>query len=213
MSRVFFFAIMLLFFSCKNENKNTTTSPPTTTSTTSDNYALTKEQAALVAESAMDFWTKNKCTREIPKAIVNELERGEDYSFKLDKILGKSIEKLSFHKGDELTVTNKGCTAVWVVYSFALDEKVHELDIADKLAVSKKMLSLVEFAADLTSPPLEVKGRLPMLGQVVDQIGPFEMGQEFLFSYEETKEGFTLDKVEKKNGKILLDFSFSRGPI
>ena len=222
-SKLLFFVTMLLCFSLpacqevgENKNKTTTTdstNAPTTNATSNSNPALTKEQADLIAESAMDFWAKNKCTRGIPKAIVHESQRGEGYSFNLDKIRGRGIEQLTFDKDDELTVTNKGCTSVWVAYSFALNEKVHELDITDQLAVSKKMLSLVEFASTITTPPLEIKGRLPMLDQVIDQVGPFEIGQEFLFTNEEIKEGFTMDKVEKKNGKLLLDFSFSRGPI
>ena len=203
-AKIFIFAIVLFFFSCKNENKtNESTTEP----------KLTKEQKDAIAESTMDFWTKNNCTLEIPKAIVNESQKGEGYSFELDKIRGRSIEKLTFDKGDELTVINKGCSFVWVAYSFALNEKVHELDLTDKIAVSKKMLSLIDFASKLTTPPLEMKGRLPMLGQVIEQIGPFEMGQEFLFSSETIKEGFTLDKIEKRNGKLLLDFYFSRGPV
>ena len=174
---------------------------------------MTKEQKDAIAESTMGFWTKNNCTREIPKAIVNESQKGEGYSFELDKIRERSIEKLTFDKGDELTVINKGCSSVWVAYSFALNEKVHELDLTDKIAVSKKMLSLIDFASKLTTPPLEMKGRLPMLGQVIEQIGPFEMGQEFLFSSETIKEGFTLDKIKKRNVKLLLDFYFSRVPV
>ena len=200
--KILLFVIMLLFFSCGTETTSTKTAPP-----------VNSDEASKIAESTMDFWTKNNCTRGIPKPIVNESQKGEGYSFELDKIRGRSIEKLSFDKGDELTVTNKGCTSVWLVYSFVLNGEVHELDLADKIAVSKKMLSLVDFASKVSTPPLEIKGRLPMLAQVIEQIGPFEMGQEFLFSSGEINEGFTLDRVEKKSGKLLLDFSFSRGPL
>jgi len=198
---------MLLFLSC-GMDKSTTTTPESSATT-----VPTLESVSKAAESAMDFWTKNQCTRGIPEPIVNEAQKVEGYSFELDKIRGRSIEKLTFDKGDHLTVTNKGCESVWLVYSYELNSEVHEIDLEDKIAVSKKMLSLVDFASKLTTPPLEIKGRLPMLGQVIDQIGPFEMGQEFLFSNEEIKEGFTLDRVEKKNGKLLLDFSFSMGPL
>ena len=203
------FVIVMLFFSCKNE-KNTTASNSTSTPSAT---APTKEEPTLVTESAMDFWTKRKCTRGIPKPIVNEAQKGEGYSFELDKIRGRSIEKVDFDKGDQVTITNKGCESIWLVYSYVLNSEVHELDLEDKLAVSKKLLSLVEFASKLSTPPLELKGRLPMLNQVIDQIGPFEVGQEFLFSDESIKEGFTLYRVEKKGGKLLLDFSFSMGPL
>ena len=145
--------------------------------------------------------------------IRDRAQRVEGYSFKLDRVKGRSIEKVNFDKDDLLTITNKGCESIWLVYAYELNSEVHELDLEDKIAVSKKMLSLVDFASKLTTPPLEIKGRLSMLGQVIEQIGPFEMGQEFLFSNEEIKEGFTLDKVEKRGGKLLLDFSFSRGPL
>ena len=213
MKEILFFVIVitLLFFSCKNEKS--TPSAPDTTQPSTINGTLSTDETTKNAESAMDFWSKNKCTRGIPKAVVNETQKGEGYSFELDKIRGRTIEKITFDKDDQLTITNKGCESVWLVYSYVLNGDVHELDLEDKLAVSKKLLSLVDFASKVSAPPLELKGRLPMLGQVIDQIGPFEMGQEFLFSNEKIKEGFTLDRVEKKNGKLLLDFSFSRGPL
>jgi len=214
--KLFLIVIMLLFFACKNEkNANATTSTSKSSAVTQSISSVepTSDEAAKIAESAMDFWSKNKCTRDIPKAVVNETQKGEGYSFELDKIRGRSIEKVSFDKGDLLTITNKGCESIWLVYAYELNGEVHELDLEDKLAVSKKLLSLVDFASKLSTPPLELKGRLPMLGQVIDQIGPFEVGQEFLFSNEAIKEGFTLDRVEKKNGKLLLDFSFSMGPL
>ena len=219
---LFLVVITLLLISCKNE-KNTESTTSTNTPVAKPNepkaiqpnngVAPTSDEAAKIAESSMDFWAKNKCTRPIPKAVVNEAQKGEGYSFELDKIRGRSIEKVNFDKGDLLTITNKGCESVWLVYSYELNSKVHELDLEDRMAVSKKLLSLVKFASELSTPPLELKGRLPMLGQVIDQIGPFEVGQEFLFSHESIKEGFTLDRAEKKGGKLLLDFSFSRGPL
>ena len=46
--------IVLLFFSCKNE-KSTTAATPTSNTTT----APLTDEAAKIAESSMDFWSKN----------------------------------------------------------------------------------------------------------------------------------------------------------
>ena len=89
--KILFFAIVLFCFSCENDKPTTATTKPTTAEATSNDVEKT-------TESKTDFWTKRNCTRGIPGPVVNKAQRVEGYSFKLDRVKGRSIEKVNFDK-------------------------------------------------------------------------------------------------------------------
>ena len=159
----------------------------------------------------VDFWVDNGCTRPIPKAIVMPQSRPRDYKYVFNKQQGYAKEKMTLDNGYTFDVTSKGCNSIWVTHSYFFPAE--DLNITDAKAVSMKVLELLEKTSAFCNPPINIKSKIQPLTMAIDQIGPFNVGEEFLLSDGEIKETFVIDQLQTRAGKVFLQYYFTRGPI
>lgn len=182
-----------------------------------------KENAAPVTESmesktlipshdgGVDFWVDNGCTREIPKPTISVAKRPNNYNWKLDKQQGYGKETMYLDNGYSFDITSKGCQSIWVTHSSFMPAE--ELDVRDAKAVSAKVIELIEITSEFSTSPIDIKGKVQALKQAIEQIGPFNIGQELVLNDGEVKETFGIDKLDTNGEKVFIQYYFTKGPV
>ena len=203
----FLFLFSVLFFACEDA--------PKAPERKEDAAPVSKkmEPKVLVPSEigGVDFWVDNGCTRKIPVATVSSSNRPEGYTFNLNKQQGYAKEVMVLDNGYKLDITSKGCNSIWVTHSYFFPST--DLDMNDAKAVSRRVLELIEKTTEFSTPPIDIKSKLQPLKMAVEQLGPFNIGEEFILSDGEVKETFAIDKLDTNGEKIFLQYYFTKGPV
>ncbi len=169
---------------------------------------LPKDTPLPSQEEGVDYWTANNCKRAIPTSTITKEYQFNGYEFKLNEQQGYGKETMFLENGYKLDVTSKGCNSVVLTYSYFFPAS--DLDVLDEMAVSQKVLDLIEMTSKMSKPPFDIKSKLPPLKMAVEQIGPFTIGNEFILSESPTTQKFSIERLETKNNKVFLVYYFSQ---
>lgn len=208
------FLILLPLFGCNNdtpkstkEEKKVVETPQPKPKKTATKKA-TKDIPLPSQEEGVDYWTANNCKRAIPASTILKEHQFNGYKFKLNPQQGYGKETMFMENGYKLDVTQKGCNSIVLTYSYFFPTS--DLDVSDEMAVSKKVLELIEMTAKMSDAPINIKSKLPLLKMAVEQIGPFAIGSEFILSEEPLTQKFSIERLETKNNKVFLVYYFSQ---
>ena len=206
---ILFISLLLLFGNCSDAPDTAAEQVVEKTKPASKNFQ--DKITAPTEEGDEDFWTENGCTRSLPEATIHEANRNDTYTFEMNKQQGFGKEEMVLDNGYKMGITNKGCNSIVVAYTYFLPES--DLNVQDKKAVSSKVLDLIKMTGKISAPLIELDSKIIPLQGAVEQIGPFMVGSELIVKDGEVKEAFILDRVEAKNGKVLLSYYFTKGPV
>ena len=207
------FTFLLLFFSllfigCKNappkkvkKEKSVVVAPQP------QPKKATKDTPLPSQEEGVSYWTANNCKRAIPTSTVIKEHQVNGYKFKLNPQQGYGKETMFLENGYNLDVTSKGCNSIIITYSYFFPAS--DLDISDEMAVSKKVLELIEMTTKMSDPPFDIKSKISPLKMALEQIGPFTVGNEFILSEKAGAQKFSIERLETKNNKVFLSYYFS----
>ena len=197
------------FFGCKNDApKSTKEKNPAVETPQPKPKKSTKHIPLPSQEEGVDYWTANNCNRDIPTSTILKEHQVNGYKFKLNSQQGYGKETMFLENGYKLDVTSKGCNSIVITYSYFLPAS--DLDVSDEIAVSKKVLELIEMTAQMSAPPFDIKSKIPPLKMAVEQIGPFSIGNEFILSEKAGTQKFSIERLETKNNKVFLVYYFSQ---
>jgi len=199
----------LFFISCKNEKPKVIQEEKPVVKTLQTEYKKAPKNTPLPSQvEGVDYWTANNCQRAIPRSTILKEHQVNGYQFKLNEQQGYGKETMFLANGYKLDVTSKGCNSIVLTYSYFFPAS--DLDISDEIAVSKKVLELIEMTANMSAPPFDIKSKFPSLKMAVEQIGPFTIGNEFILSEKPNVQKFSLERLETKNNKVFLVYYFSK---
>jgi len=205
---ILFLLIGLFFFSCKNEKPKTVKEEKPAVETPQPKTIKAPKDTPLPSqEEGVDYWTANKCKRPIPSSTILKKHQINGYKFKLNEQQGYGKETMSLENDYQLDVTSKGCNSIVMTYSYFLPAA--DLDVSDEMAVSKKVLELIEMTTKISKPPFDINSKLVPLKMAVEQIGPFTIGNEFILSENPNTQKFSIERLETKNNKVFLAYYFS----
>ena len=193
-SNLLLFLSFLFFLGCNN---NSSSSNNTKDKTTSPNTTV-----------AIGYWKKNNCTLGIPKPTIPTKKQPVSYSYEMNKQKGYAKEIMILENNYTLEITSKGCNTRWITYSFSFP--VEDLDIKNTTSVSQKIIELIKMTSQSSQSSIDLESKIKPLEMAVDQIGPFSIGEEFILKDGQIKEAFVLEQLKEKNGKILLDYYFTK---
>ncbi|MFK7771225.1 MAG: hypothetical protein AB8F94_03760 [Saprospiraceae bacterium] len=200
----------LFFIGCKNEPpKKVKEEKPTVETPQPQLKKVPKNTPLPSEEEGVDYWTANKCKRAIPTATILKEHQINGYAFNLNPQQGYGKETMFLENDYKLDVTSKGCNSIVITYSYFLPAS--DLDISDEVAVSKKVLELIEMTAKMSAPPFDIKSKISPLKMAVDQIGPFTVGNEFILNESPNTQKFSIERLEtkKSKNKVFLAYYFS----
>ena len=207
------FSLLLLFFSlpfigCKNDPpKKVIEEKPIVEISQPQLKKAPKDTPLPSQEEGVDYWAANNCKRPIPTSTILKEHQVNNYAFKLNSQQGYGKETMSLENGYKLDVTSKGCNSIVITYSYFLPAR--DLDILDEMAVSKKVMELIEMTAKMSVPSFEIKSKIAPLKMAIEQIGPFTFGNEFILSEKPNTQKFSIERLETKNNKVFLAYYFS----
>lgn len=208
-SNILLFLFLLLFLSCKNDApKSTKEDKPVVETPRPKPKKVAKDTPLPSQKEGVDYWTANNCKRAIPASTILKEHQFNGYTFNLNPQQGYGKEVMFLENGYKLDVTSKGCNSVVLTYSYFLPAS--DLDVSDEMAVSKKVLELIEMTAKMSQPPFDIKSKLPPLKMAIEQIGPFSVGNEFILSESPTTQKFSIERLETKKNKVFLVYYFSQ---
>ncbi len=198
----------LFFISCKNDSpKKVIEEKPIVETPQPQLKKAPKDTPLPSQEEGVDYWAANKCKRAIPTSTVLKEHQFNNYAFNLNSQQGYGKETMSLENGYKLDITSKGCNSIVITYSYFLPAK--DLDISDEMAVSKKVLELIEMTTKMSTPPFDIKSKIAPLKMAIEQIGPFTVGNEFILSEKAGAQKFSIERLETKNNKVFLAYYFS----
>ncbi|MFK8008740.1 MAG: hypothetical protein AB8H03_20440 [Saprospiraceae bacterium] len=207
------FIILLLSFSlffihCKNDPPKKVKEEKTIVENPQKQYKKVPKDTPLPSEEeGVNYWAANKCNRAIPTSTIIKEHQVNNYVFKLNSQQGYGKETMSLENGYKLDVTSKGCNSIVITYSYFLPAE--DLDISDEMAVSKKVMELIEMTVKMSAPPFDIKSKISPLKMAIEQIGPFTVGNEFILSEKAGVQKFSIERLETKNNKVFLSYYFS----
>jgi hypothetical protein len=199
----------LLFISCKNDPpKRVKEEKPAVETPQLQPKKVAKDTPLPSQEEGVDYWEANNCKRAIPTSTIMKEHQVNGYTFNLNPQQGYGKETMFLENGYNLDVTSKGCNAMVITYSYFLPAS--DLDVSDEMAVSKKVLELIEMTTKISAPPFDIKSKLPPLKMAIEQIGPFMIGNEFILREAPSTQKFSIERLETKNNKVFLVYYFSQ---
>jgi hypothetical protein len=209
------FTILLLFYSllfigCQNDHpKKVKEEKPTIETPQPQPKKAPKDTPLPSQEEGVDYWTANNCRRAIPTSTVIKEHQVNGYTFNLNPQQGYGKETMFLENGYKLDVTSKGCNSMVMTYSYFFPAS--DLDILDEMAISKKVLELIEMTAEISAPPFDIKSKIAPLKMAIEQIGPFTIGNEFILSESPNTQKFSIERLEtkKSKNKVFLSYYFS----
>lgn len=206
------FLIVLLFFSCKNENPKSPKKEQTTVETTAPSPIPTPQKVDKniplpSQKEGVDYWTANNCTRAFPEKTIRKEHQYNGYDFKLNLRQGYGKETMFLENGYKLDVTSKGCNSIILTYSYFLPAS--DLDISNEENVAQKVLELIDMTAKISNPIIDLSSKYTPLKQHITHTKAFKIKEEFSFSDSPKNEKFSLERLETKNNKVFLVYSFS----
>ncbi|MDG1435020.1 MAG: hypothetical protein P8M17_01090 [Saprospiraceae bacterium] len=209
------FIILLLYFSlpfvgCKNNPpKKEIDEKPITKNQRPQIKKAPKNTPLPSLEEGIDYWTANNCKRTIPTSTILKEYQFNGYTFNLNPQQGYGKETMFLENGYKLDVTSKGCNSIVNTYSYFFT--ANDLDVSDEMAVSKKVLELIEMTAKMSKAEFNIKSRLNPLKVMVEQIGPFTIGNELILSEKNGMQKFSMERLEFKESKnkVFLSYYFS----
>lgn len=209
------FTILLLSFSiffihCKNTPPKEVIEEKPVVEKPQPQYKKAPKDTPLPSqEEGVDYWTANKCKRAVPTSTILKEHQFNSYTFNLNPQQGYGKEVMFLENGYKLDVTSKGCNSIVMTYSYFLPAT--DLDASDEMAVSKKVLELIEMTAKMSQPQLGLKSKLAPLKMAVEQIGPFTIGNEFILNEKNGMQKFSIERLETKESKnkVFLAYYFS----
>ena len=206
---ILLFLILSLFWGCENNVPKSAKEELPTIETPQPQPKKSTENIPLPSqEEGVDYWTANNCSRNIPTSTILKEHQVNGYKFKLNPQQGYGKETMFMENGYKLDVTSKGCNSVVLTYSYFLPAS--DLDVSDEMAVSEKVLELIDMTAKMSAPPFDIKSKLPLLKMAVEQIGPFSVGNEFILSEKPNTQKFSIERLETKKNKVFLVYYFSQ---
>jgi len=202
-----FFLLSTLLFTCENAPK----APERKANAAPISKNMEKKILIPSEEGGVDFWVDNECSQGPPPATVDYKNQPEGYSYNLNKQQGYAKEVMFMTNGYKLDITTKGCNSIWVTHSYFFPAE--DLDLNNAAAVSQKVLELIEQTTSFSNPPIDIKSKLNPLKMAVEQIGPFNIGEEFVLSNGDVTETFAIDRLDTNGEKIFLQYYFTKGPV
>lgn len=200
----------LFFIHCKNNPpKKVKEEKPIVENPQTKYKKVPKDTPLPSLEEGVDYWTANKCKRTVPSSTILKEHQINGYTFNLNPQQGYGKEVMFLENGYKLDVTSKGCNSIVVTYSYFFT--ADDLDVTDEMAVSKKVLELIEMTAKMSAPPIDIKSKIAPLKMAVDQIGSFTVGNEFILSEKNGMQKFSIERLEtkKSKNKVFLSYYFS----
>ncbi|HFC01398.1 MAG TPA: hypothetical protein ENJ53_11380 [Phaeodactylibacter sp.] len=202
-SKLLLLLLLLVFSTCKNNSSS---------SKSENTPAISNEKKdktpTLSTEETIDYWTKNNCTLGVPRPTVPEEKRPTSYAFEVNTQKGFGKETMILENGYTLEILSKGCNARWVNYSFSFPAK--DFDVKNTPSVSQKIIELIKLTSQFSQPSIDLKSKITPLQMAATQIGPFQIGEEFMLKDGLIRESFVLEKVKAKDGKVFLDYYFTQ---
>jgi len=205
---ILFLSFAIFLMSCKNDAPKTTKeAKPILETKQPEPKKASKDTPLPSQEKGVNYWAANNCKRAIPTSTILKKHQANGYAFNLNSQQGYGKETMLLENDYKLDVTSKGCNSIVMTYSYFLPAS--DLDVSDELAVSKKVLELIEMTTKISSPPFDIKSKLTPLKMAVEQIGPFTVGNEFILSESPNTKKFSIERLETKNNKVFLAYYFS----
>jgi len=109
--------------------------------------------------------------------------------------------------GYKLDITTSGCDESMIKFSYFMYAK--DLDVTDQLAVTKKILELMEMTAQVSHPPFDFKSKISQIKEAAKLAGTIEQKKKMILG-EGGKDVFEFDYLQQRKGKIFLSYYFTR---